>query len=233
MRLARLLLAGGLILAPAGIAEARPHQPAYADPADVITAEIALARLIKDKGQSSAYRATMAADAVIFVPQRVNAAAWLKGHTDSAQAITRAVREVWISCDGSFALADGVWSQGSEHGWFSSVWQRQKKGGYKWVLQDGDSTKDADAGSDSIAAHVADCPKAKDKATIAAWNGKSAPSDGAAKPVPGNSTDMTLHWETSAEPDGAHNLSAWMWKDGDMQQIHITEVDAPTPAGHR
>ena len=231
MRMPRLLLAGSLILPPANIAEARAPQPVYADPADVITADLAFARLAKDKGMTAAYRATMAADAVMFVPQRVAAIAWVKDHKDPAQFTKHQPREVWMSCDGSYALVDGVWSRGAEHGWFSSVWQRQRNGGYKWVLQDGDAAKDADAASDSISAHVADCPKAKDKTTIAAWNNANAPGyeTNGERLLRANSADMTLHWETSDNGNVSHNLSVWIWKDGDMQQIHITDVSAPQP----
>ena len=233
MRYAWPLLAAGLIIAPAAHAKPRPRQPAYADPADVITAELAFARLIREKGQSSAYRATMANDAVMFTPRRAAAAAWVKDHNDPATATKRSPREVWISCDGSYALADGVWSNGAEHGWFSDVWQRQKNGGYKWVLQDGDRSKNTDAATDVIAAHVADCPRPKDKAALAVWNARPAPSAGTTQSGAGHSADMTLHWEFTAQPDGAHNLSAWMWKDGDMRPIHVTEVDAPGAPAHR
>jgi len=225
-------LTGAMLMGAGGAAPREPRRPpVYADPADVITAEIAFARLAREKGHWSADRATAAADAVMFVPQRVRAAEWLHGRRDPPVPARWQPHEVWMSCDGSFALADGTWQQGTDHGWFASIWQRQKRGGYKWVLQDGDRTKDADAASDTISAHVADCPKPADKAKIAVWNKPNAPGPDTTSErlTRANSADMTLHWETGDTPDGAHNLSVWMWKDGDMQQVHITEVSAPEP----
>ena len=235
--------AAALALAAPLPAPARDKAPAYADPADVITAEIAFARLAKDKGQWSAYRKTMARGAEMFVPQRVAAAAWLNGRKDPPQPASCAPGEVWMSCDGSAALATGSWHQGAEqqggHGWFASIWQRQKNGRYLWLLRDGDrdnaaasATKDDDIAT--ISAHLADCPKGKtrdaDKAGIAAWAAKTRATAGVTTAA---STDGTLHWEVGAEPDGAHNLSVWAWKDGAMSQVHISEVSAPTPAAPR
>ena len=236
-----LCLAGTAIAQDGDRAERRragaPHF--YTEPSEVIAAEIAFARRAQDKGQWHAYRDTMAAGAMMFVPQRVDAAQWLRGRKEPPEAARWQPREAWMSCDGSAALVDGVWQQGKEHGWFSTVWQRQKNGGYKWILQDGDREAAASVAtdgpvSDTIAAHVADCPRGvagkADRAKIARW--LAQPPAGGAPDIAkkGSSQDSTLHWETTAEADGAHNLSAWMWKDGDMQQVHDTEVSAP--GGH-
>jgi hypothetical protein len=44
-----------------------------ANPSDVISAELAFARLAQEKGQWTAFRQTATSDAVMFVPQRVRA----------------------------------------------------------------------------------------------------------------------------------------------------------------
>ncbi len=89
----RFLIAATVSLALAACASG-PRLPRYgmalqpvANPGDVIAAESAFARLALEKGQWAAFRATAAAGAEMFVPQRVKAADWLKGRAEPAVAV--------------------------------------------------------------------------------------------------------------------------------------------------
>ena len=109
-----------------------------ANPSSVITAELAFAHLAQTKGQWTAFRETATADAEMFVPQRVNAQSWLKGKADPAVSVKWQPHEVYMSCDGSYGVTRGAWQGPKATGHFTTVWQRQKDGGYKWVLDQGD-----------------------------------------------------------------------------------------------
>ena len=152
-----------LALAATACASAAPRQypgvklkPA-ANPSAVIAAELAFAQLAQTKGQWTAFRETATADAVMFVPQRVNAQAWLKGKADPAVAVKWQPHAVWSSCDGSFAVTRGAWQGPKEVGYFTTIWQRQKDGKFKWVLDMGDPIAEPLAAPEMIAAKVADC----------------------------------------------------------------------------
>jgi hypothetical protein len=157
----RILIAATLSLALAACAsgQARTRGPLkpVANPSEVIAAELAFARLAQEKGQWSAFRATAAKDAEMFVPQRVKAADWLKGRAEPAQAVKWQPHTVWSSCDGSFAVTRGGWSSDNASGTFATVWQRQQNGGHKWVADMSLTSDGPVRPPEMIAARVAEC----------------------------------------------------------------------------
>ena len=197
MRLARLLLAGGLMLAPAGIAEARPHQPVYADPADVITAEIAFARLAKDKGLAAAMKATAVEGAQVVgtdhLPQNVGA--FIKDTPVSLPAAAWQVERAWISCDASIAVTQG--KQGIDD--YITVWRRQKKGGYKWLLHVAAHSAATTARSpdDMINAEIAQCPARGQHAERDTRPATSVTTTSRTNYLSGYANDATLLWNCS------------------------------------
>ena len=142
--LALLALAGPGTLVSAQAQERRPEggmrggasgsRFSYANPSAAIAAEIAFAQLARDKGQWTAFAATAADDAVMFTPAMTLAHPWLKGRANPPVPLTWQPHEVWSSCDGSLMVTTGAWQRSDKHGWFTTVWQRQEKGGYKWVF---------------------------------------------------------------------------------------------------
>lgn len=221
--------------APALAEDARPA-PSYANPSAVIAAELAFARAAQERGQWTAFRETAAADAVMFVPAMVLAQAWLKDRADPPQAVRWQPHEVWSSCDGSLVVSHGAWQKPGQAGWFTTIWQRQEDGGYKWVLDHGDSVAEPASAPEFTPAHVAECPPRRDQAADA-----PPPPGGPRhhkrkrKPVPppfdpahraGKSQDGTIAWEVTAEPDGAHNLSITWRRAGHDEQLLIEQVSA-------
>lgn len=132
--------------------------PVYSEPADVIAAESAFARMAREKGQWTAFRATAAPGAQFFAPEAVRAEEWLRGKPNPPAGLAWQPHAAWMSCDGAYAVTRGGWTNGAKHGWFATVWQRQKDGGFKWVLDQGGDTAEAQAEPDMIMAKVADCP---------------------------------------------------------------------------
>lgn len=149
------LLAG---LATGADARRQRGLPERANPGAVIAAELAFARAAQDDGQWTAFRKFSAKDAVMFVPQPVNAHDWLKKQPDPAQAVRWQPHKVWSSCDGSLAVTKGAWQRADGSvGYFTTVWERQKNGKYLWVLDRGDTLAKALPEPEMIGTEIATC----------------------------------------------------------------------------
>jgi hypothetical protein len=122
---------------------------ALAAPADVpattpIEAERAFAADAKTIGQWTAFRKWSTDDAVMFVPQPTNAHDFLKDRKDPPKAIDWWPTASYVSCDGKLAVNTGGWKRpDGSVGYFSTVWQRQPDGGWKWIVDGGDTLKKA------------------------------------------------------------------------------------------
>ena len=200
----------------------RPR-PLSANPSAVIAAELAFAQLAQAKGQWTAFHETSTDAAVMFNPQPVNVHAFVKGKANPPSALKWQPHAVWTSCDGSIGITSGDWQGPAQIGYFTTVWQRQSDGAYKWILDQGDVVREASPAPEMIAASVADCPKR---------SGVQPPRPLASKrpgltTLAGASLDGTLVWETTVEPDGARNFSVAMWRGGKLEDVAIYEVAAP------
>lgn len=201
----------------------------YANPGAVIAAEVAFNRLAQDKGQWTAFRATATRNAVMFVPQPVYAQDFLKGKADPPKSVTWQPHQVWSSCDGSLAVTRGAWqAPDGKTGYFTTVWQRQKDGKYRWVLDQGDELPMPLDPPEMIAAKVADCPagyrpgranKPQD------FKGKLPALDPAH--LTGRSLDGTLAWDTAISPDGARHFVVTMTIDGKATTVQDIQTEAP------
>jgi hypothetical protein len=222
-----------LVLASAAHAEDKrgPSRNSYANPSAVIAAELAFAQAAQDKGQWTAFAEAAAPDAVMFTPQMVYAQAWLKGRANPAVAVKWQPHEIWSSCDGSLMVSHGAWQRPKSVGYFTTLWQRQKDGKYKWILDSGDALKEAEPAPEMIAGHVADCPERGPRPSTTPL---AKVAKGSAKALPpldpkhraGKSDDGSLTWEVSVAPSGARNLSIEWKKDGAVSPVLIEEVAA-------
>ncbi len=178
-----------------------------ANPSEVIAAELAFAQLAQTKGQWTAFRETATQDAEMFVPQRVNAQSWLRGKADPATAVKWQPHQVWSSCDGSLSVTRGAWQSAKATGFFTTIWQRQKDGGLKWVLDQGDPLATALVAPEMIAAKVADCSPPKLAIPLS--------PEPAASPAPDRkerfSTDGTLTYSTEVFSDGSRQFVVKLW----------------------
>ncbi len=160
-------LVGGLaLLAGATLADAQPRRDQGnrpgANPSAIVSAELSFARLAQEKGQWTAFRETADKDAVMFMPDAVNAQTWLKKRADPPKALVWQPYRVFVSCDGSYALSTGPWTgPGGGGGTFNTIWRRQKNGGYKWVVDFGSATQIARQDEVIIDGKVADCRRAR------------------------------------------------------------------------
>jgi len=220
-----------LMAVPTQSSEARRRSPGqdYANPSAVIAAEFAFVRLAQDKGQWTAFRATATRDAVIFMPQLVYAQVALKDRADPPKAVVWQPHQVWSSCDGSLAVTRGAWQRpDGSSGYYTTVWQRQQDGKYKWVLDQGDSLPMPLDPPEIIVAKVADCPPGHRPERIARpkkLKGELPPVDPARRT--GQSLDGTLTWEVTVNPDGARHFVVTMVADGQPGVVEDLTVEAP------
>ncbi len=227
MRAMGIAMAVGLAVAATPVAAKRSPPAGFAEPADIIAAESNFTALSAAKGMTAAIRATAAPNAQIFAPEPLRVTQYI-AHADPKLAVQWHTRQLWMSCDGSVALTHGEWLHGPASGWYVTVWQRQKGGGYKWVLAEHGSPRIPAPESDMISAGVADCPVRHARAaanTIA----PSSPAHGKA-PMPdylsGQSDDATLQWDTSPAADGGRSFVLRLKRDGLMHEV-LHAIAAP------
>ena len=200
-----------------------PQLRPSADPSAVVAAELGFSQLAQDKGQWTAFRATAAEGAEMFVPERVYAGAWLRGRADPGVPVKWQPHAVWSSCDGSHAITRGAWERPGSAGTFITVWQRQKDGKYKWLLDMSLADERPMPPPEMVAARVADCGKSPEQraaltekiastnAVIGTYN-----ASGERNVALGMAKDATLIWVTRAEQgDRSFKVSLWNGKSFD------------------
>lgn len=237
---AALLLALGLACAAPALAQGGPPMGsssariAYGNPSAGIAADIAFARLAAQKGRWAAFRETAADDAVMFAPHMVLAQTWLKGRAETTEPLTWQPHAAWSSCDGSTVLTSGAWQSGANRGWYVTIWQRQKDGGYKWVYDDGVASGEDLTAPDMLTARVAECPPRPPRPAGEPPRKGKKPKPPKAPPIPfdpasrqGGSADGSLTWNVTVEPSGAHRFTARMRTGGEMQVFQDRQVAAP------
>lgn len=113
--------------------------PDTANPSAVVARELAFARMAREEGQWTAFRAFAAPGAVIHGANGlVDAAGWLAGRQDPPQSVQWAPRAVWSSCDGGTVVSFGRFAEPEgQFGYFITVWERQSDGEYKYVYDFG------------------------------------------------------------------------------------------------
>ena len=184
-----------------------------ANPSAVIATEIAFKRAAQSEGQWTAFRKFAAEGAVMFVPEKVEARQWLKGRDDPPSAARWQPHKVWMSCDGSLAATTGAWQGPDEFfGAFVTMWQRQKKGTYKWVFAHSEPLAQPLEEPDWIEAAVADCTKLAPASSPTAEIPESEASSG-------RSRDHTLQWLARANPGGQPHVEVRLSKGGRMGMV--------------
>lgn len=191
-----------------------------AEPSKVVATELAFARAAQEDGQWTAFREYSTGDAVMFVPQQVNAQEWLRQQDDPAQAVEWQPHEVWSSCDGSLAVTRGAWQRANGTvGYFTTVWERQRDGDYKWVLDQGDVLSEPLEQPEFVRTTIADCDLPN--GFVGQGTGNPASVGG------GTSIDLTLGYIYRVEQDLSRTLAVSVMKGGEMQIVMEIEVAAP------
>jgi hypothetical protein len=152
------------------------RQGSIGDPGRVAAADFAFAKMAREEGQWTAFRAYAADDAVMDAPGGyAPVSEVLAGLADPAEPIRWAPTNVWSSCDGTLAVSLGRFIRPNGLvGDYVTVWELQRDNTYKWVYDTGtpddpqpvsepDEELPEDAivveGMTSIEGRIADCPQ--------------------------------------------------------------------------
>jgi hypothetical protein len=208
--------------------------PQSASPSAIIAAEIAFNRLAQEKGQWTAFRETATKQAIMFVPEAVDAQSWLKGRVDPAKSVVWQPHKAFMSCDGKSGVTTGAW-QGPDGktGYFTTVWAWIEKGRidprlpagmmgdgeWKWVLDHADSLPAPLLVPEIIETKVASC-KGSANAPL------RAPEIGV-QMVSQFSRDQTLNWEWQLRPDKSRTLTVRLWNGESFDAVVSEKVAAP------
>jgi hypothetical protein len=213
-----------------------PPMRLYAQPSNVIAAEIALARAARETGQWTALAARAQPGAQIaWNGPAAPAATWLASRPAPAAPDRWQAREAWTSCDGSAVVIAGVghdaagnWSRytrvweraGREFRWAVTVWQPDAE--LTAARRAEEAQRSADAEDDAITvealnairARTAPCPRDRPPPTL---------DENAGNPLtPGLARDNTLRWTADlADPTA---FTAWWQGAQGWEQVHVQRI---------
>jgi hypothetical protein len=221
-----IALSAALAFAACSATPDRPGRVLHpvAEPSAVIAAELAFARMAREKGTWTAFRATSTRDALWPAPRWQNVHEGLRGQADPPQAIVWGPDLAWSSCDGSFALSTGpaTYPDGRRTR-FATIWQRQSDGEYRWVLDQGFDLEAGYAAPEMIPAKVADCPTRRGPTRIdrlpQARRGEVWHS--------GRSDDGTLEWTTDLRADCSRVFTVRAATGGTVSEVFRRVSAAP------
>ncbi|MFC7536383.1 hypothetical protein ACFQPG_03265 [Sphingomonas sp. GCM10030256] len=205
---------------------------AAAPASTAVDAERAFAARAKRVGQWAAFREYAEPTAVMFNPQAVWAHEFLKGRKNPPRSVQWWPARSFVSCDGDQAVNTGPWRNAGKHGYFTTVWVRQKDGGWKWSVDGGDELKAPISVPRQPAVRRASC--ANLKAVAKAYRAEtkttaqiagSPPSDAGQ----GRSADGTLTWEWRVAKNGARRFQAQLWNGRRYVTVLEQRVAAPKP----
>lgn len=218
------VLLSGALLSACTSPQRRPRLPLKLDanPSALLALEIAMKQLSKEKGRSEALREFAAPDAVMFVPQRVAAASWLKDNRN-LPAIDWDVHRVITSCDGKAAVTTGAWrAQGNSRGYFTTIWQRFEQpdgtGKWLWTLTHDDRLEEPWPAPDFVRTDIASC---KGRASVAI----AAPAEGT-ELKQGLSRDQSLSWTWQYRADQSRSLEIKIWDGAKIITLFTNNVPA-------
>ena len=196
---------------------------AAAQPAmTAIDAERAFVADAQKLGQWTAFRKWAAPDAIRFLPQAGSAQEWLKDKKDPPTAVFWWPGRSYVSCDGGTAVNTGPWVRqwGKSLGYFTTLWQRQPDGTWKWTLDHGDGLAEPRAEGGDIKAKQASCAK-----PVKAPAPKLGLTQGG-KSGGGQSADGTLAWRWFVRADGSRNFEALLWNGTGWDSVINDSVKA-------
>jgi hypothetical protein len=197
---------------------------AAAQPAvTAVEAERAFAAEAQKAGQWTAFRKYAAPQAIMFTPQAGNAQEWLKDKADPPVAVFWWPGRSYVSCDGGTAINTGPWVRqwGKSVGYFTTVWQRQADGSWKWLLDHGDALATPRAEGGDIKPRTALCEgkpaMVPPPLTMALAGEKSGQ---------GVSADTSLRWHWSVKADGSRSFRAEIWNGTSFDEVIVDQVKA-------
>ena len=202
-----------------------------AAPQTAVDAERAFAAHAQKVGQWTAFRDYAEPTAVMFDPQAVWAHEFLKGRKDPPRSVEWWPTQSFVSCDGDLAVnTGGARYTSGRHGYFTTIWARQKNGGWKWSMDGGDVTSRPLARPARPAVRRASCAGLKRISQV--YKAVTPTTQVIAGKPPadagqGRSADGTLAWSWTVAKDGARHVQAKLWNGRGYRVVLDQRVAAP------
>lgn len=190
------------------------------DAETAVDAERAFNRAAQTQGQWTAFRQFAAADAVVFTPQEARAHDVLPTKNPPI-AVQWWPAESYVSCDGTAAINTGPWVRPTGFGYFTTAWQRQADGHFKWTYDGGDALATPRALPEQPLVRRASCRFQRSA------NPNFATMAAPAGPGHGKSEDGTLLWDWKVAPDGSRTFTAWLWNGRSLDRVVHDQIAAP------
>jgi hypothetical protein len=191
---------------------------AAAAPATAIDAERQFAADSQKLGQSTAFLKWSSPEALMFVPEPAKTHDILKDKPNPPVSVFWWPGRSYVSCDGGSAVNTGPWVRqyGKAVGYFTTVWQRQQDGGWKWLLDHGDGLDLPRAEGGDIQPKQASCSGKPAGAPALGTVAGAGYHQGR-----GKSKDGTLVWSWTVDPKGARHFVASLWNG----KAFVTVID--------
>lgn len=165
----------------------RDRLRAVAKPGEVVAAELAMARAIRQQGPIEGAKDFAASD--MTTAQIAASATSVRGTQP---------RLILASCDGTVSIARGDWQgAGGAVGTYGTVWQRQPNGDYRWVARRFQGAMPSAEPGEFIATRVASCDNLAAIAPEGIVAGQRASEDG------------TLRWQATDGATGSIAVDLW------------------------
>ena len=114
---------------------------------EVVEAERAFARAAQSDGVNAAFLRYSAPEAIVFQPDPVSAKKSLAAHPIPPVSLNWWPAYAGIAASGDLGFTTGPFVAGAGerkgHGWYFTVWRRQRDGSWRWVLDHGPPTREA------------------------------------------------------------------------------------------
>jgi hypothetical protein len=187
---------------------------AAAAPQTAVEAEREFAAMAQTRGLWTAFRATAADGAVLFVPEEVDARTWLKDRKDPLLGYMWWPAKAFVSCDGRTAATTGPSVLGKTRGYFTTIWQKQADGSWKWVLDHGNALATPVAAGDKVIVRRASCRNRP--ALTLAPAARTIESSRAKSYLSG---DRTLMWDYAVGTAGDRRVRVLVWNERGYETV--------------
>lgn len=195
---------------------------AAATPQTAIDAEREFAKRAQTEGMWTAFRATAAEDAIMFVPAPTKAHDFLKDRKDPLLSYMWWPAEAYMSCDGKLAVTTGPSVRGAARGYFTTVWAKQPDGRWKWLLDHGSPLEKPRPAREEAEQFRAACEGTPSYPMLTDPRRDPLPDADAIGAL--SSPDRSLQVTWSASPSGTRKLVVHLWKGRWFDLVLIDEV---------
>jgi hypothetical protein len=179
------------------------------DAPTAVDAERAMEEAAQTEGQWTAIRRFAAPDAVVLArpPHGIDGLP----KEDPRTAYHWQVAQSFVSCDGNTAVNTGPWQRSDRSGYFTTAWERQKGGQFKWVVDSGDALETPRIAPPEPLVKKASCEgKPQEFPLVTATGGPSGDH---------YSADKTLRWSWQVMDSGTILFTLFLWDGKEHRNV--------------